>query len=687
MRPLPRRVTLARQAAALRALVRLMVVALLAGSISYPARAADRLHHRAELRLRPADGSLEAVDRVAWPDSEPSPASDFPLVRLAAGLELRSAAIDGRAVGSRRTADGWVLDRTIPPGAVLELRYGGRLPTDAATAPPPFLGPEGGFLPAGTGWLPALSGVPRSADPGTTFELTLEVPSPMKVVATGRLASEGEAGGIHRARFVGEHPSEGPSAFVGPYRIAERGTGAVPVRTYLYEADTGLADLYLERAQAYLGLYAERIGPYPYDGFRIVAAPIPVGLGFAGLTYVSRRILPLPFMQTTSLAHEVLHSWWGNAVEVDYAAGNWAEGLTTYMADHALAEAGGPGQAAALRLAWLRDFAALPSARDVPLRRFVSKEHDAGQVVGYGKGAFVFHMLRRRLGDAGFDAGIGRFYRDHRFRAAAWADLERSFVAATGQDLQRFFAAWTLRPGAPRLHLDEAEVRRTDAGLAVELALRQEEPPWPLRVPVAIVTDGGEERHVVALDGPRVTASLPVRGPPRRVTVDPDHDVFRLLAPGEAPPILRDVTLRPDTALLIAAKDESARAAARRLAALLLGTADPPRPATTLPSGSPLLVIGLTPHVAPGLAAAGLPATPPAVAGRGTARVWTARLGSDAGLLVVEADDPAALAALARPLPHYRRDSWLVFEGGRLVERGVWPTADSPLSRRLESLD
>jgi hypothetical protein len=42
---------------------------------------------------------------------------------------------------------------------------------------------------------------------------------------------------------------------------------------------------------------------------------------------------------------------------------------------------------------------------------------------------------------------------------------------------------------------------------------------------------------------------------------------------------------------------------------------------------------------------------------------------------VVSARDVAALQALARPLPHYGRQSWLVFEGSKAVDRGIWPDA------------
>ncbi|HEY0835566.1 MAG TPA: hypothetical protein VGE72_16810, partial [Azospirillum sp.] len=64
--------------------------------------------------------------------------------------------------------------------------------------------------------------------------------------------------------------------------------------------------------------------------------------------------------------------------------------------------------------------------------------------------------------------------------------------------------------------------------------------------------------------------------------------------------------------------------------------------------------------------------------------VWTARTARGQPALVVVAADPPSLQALLRPLPHYGRQSWLVFDGARAVDRGVWPPADSPLRRRLE---
>jgi aminopeptidase N len=106
----------------------------------------------------------------------------------------------------------------------------------------------------------------------------------------------------------------------------------------------------------------------------------------------------------------------------------------------------------------------------------------------------------------------------------------------------------------------------------------------------------------------------------------------------------------------------------------LLDYPQPPSDAATWRAGSPLLVIGLAADVDRFLARASLPGRPQQVGKRGTAQVWTAHQPNGKVLAVVSAESTDALRALLRPLPHYGRQSYLIFEGPRTVDRGVWPT-------------
>jgi hypothetical protein len=51
----------------------------------------------------------------------------------------------------------------------------------------------------------------------------------------------------------------------------------------------------------------------------------------------------------------------------------------------------------------------------------------------------------------------------------------------------------------------------------------------------------------------------------------------------------------------------------------------------------------------------------------------------DQALGVLLGRDPATLAEVWRKLPHYASYSYLVFEGTRNVDKGIWPVERSPL--------
>jgi aminopeptidase N len=376
----------------------------------------------------------------------------------------------------------------------------------------------------------------------------------------------------------------------------------------------------------------------------------------------------------------VLHNWWGNGVYVDWQRGNWSEGLTTFMADYAYKEGEGEAAAREMRLGWLRDFAAVPPGRDRPLREFTSRTHDASQIVGYNKAAFVFFMLRDEISADAFAASLRRFYAAKKFQAASWADLEHAFSAQSGQDLQPFFAQWLDRAGAPRLHVDDARAEQAGNGWRIRLTLSQGEPAYRLRVPLEVQTERGTEEHVARIDRARQDIVIETQARPRTLSVDPGLHVFRRLDSRELPAILRQVTLDPATATVIVSRSPEPQAAAQTLAQRLMDTG--PRFADALPAQGCAIVIGLQEDIDAWLARAGLPPEPAALRGRGTAQVWTAQSVDGRTLLVVSARDAASLQSLARPLPHYGRQSWLVFDGAKAIDRGVWEA--KALSWRFE---
>ena len=650
---------------------------ILTTAIAPSAHADDRLHHTVDLALEPATGHLEATDRVEVSGYERL------AIKLAAGLSIDQITIDDEAF-TTESEDGvtWI---PLPSDGEhqVEIAYNGKLEQDdGRRGLSPMVSADGAFLPYGIGWL-ANGG---AEDDRVTYVLNLDVPVPYKAVATGSLIDEEEVDGRYRASFESTMSTEPPSVFAGELQIDERNHGELRLRTYFPADRQDIASTYLDQAAGYIDLFEEQIGTYPYDGFSMVSAPLPVGLGFPGLTYISSQILHMPFMLTRSLAHEIAHNWWANGVFVDTGEGNWAEGLTTYMADYALAETGGEAPAWEMRLGWLRDFAALPDERDQPINAFRSKGHDADQVVGYNKVAMVFHMLKQELGEDVFDASLRDFWKTHKFGYAGWSDLQSSFEAAGGRGLDGFFEPWLTRMGAPALSLEVAELRESTGGYELDLEIASSSTDYDLLVPVQIeLADNIEHRTIRLLDG-QSRATFDLAEKPLSIGIDQRHDLFRRLADDEAPPILRDVTLHADTLTVVAANGSEATAeVAEELASrtldtgLRLANADQEAIGT-----SPLMLVGLAGEMAPTLAKAGIDAIPPALKGQGTARAWVAARSDAPPALVVEADDEDALSALLRPLPHYGRQSFLIFDGRKAIEKGTWPTGDNALTKRFD---
>jgi aminopeptidase N len=275
------------------------------------------------------------------------------------------------------------------------------------------------------------------------------------------------------------------------------------------------------------------------------------------------QVLRLPFIPDTSLGHEVLHSWWGNGVRTG-AGGNWAEGLTTFMADYTFLERQGGTAARDERLAWLRENSILPAADDRPLTAFTARTHAASQATGYHKAAFVFIMLRDQIGADRVRVAVRQA---HRFGVAEWDDLERAFSGASGAPLAGFFAQWVRRAGAPALAVSGVGV---DAA-RVSFTLAQTAPAYALAVPVTVETTAAPTERTVRLDDDRRTYALDVAGTPRALAIDPDLRVFRHLARDEIPPILREVAFDPDASAIVATRDAAARGAASDVATAFFG--------------------------------------------------------------------------------------------------------------------
>jgi len=382
------------------------------------------------------------------------------------------------------------------------------------------------------GWCPTLQGLAR-------YKLKASVPAEFKAISEADAVKTEYMGktGIHVFEFP--HARTGLSLVAGPYQVITQMHKGIEIAAYFFPEDKELARRYIDKSIHYLDLYEDLLGPYPFRRFAIVENRAPTGYGLSTYTLLGQEVAKLPFIVDTSLGHEILHSWFGNSVYVDLREGNWSEGLTTYLADYLYEDQKGNGSDYRHRL--LVDYQSYVNKdKAMSLEQFKFRTDRASKAVGYGKGAMLFHMLKREIGDNTFDSALKKFVLDYRFEMAGWSDLKTVFSDTAKKDLSAFFEQWLERKDVPVLTMSKENVTYLDSGTqSQKLTIHQEtERPYSLSVPMVLQTTSGEISRIVRVKAKTESVDIEIKGQLLGVTLDPDYDLMRKLDSSEFPPVL-----------------------------------------------------------------------------------------------------------------------------------------------------
>jgi aminopeptidase N len=228
------------------------------------------------------------------------------------------------------------------------------------------------------------------------------------------------------------------------------------------------------------------------------------------------------------IAHELAHQWWGDLLTCRDWSHLWLnEGFASYCevlwVEHKL----GPEE---------RDYALYSKSKaarsEKALTRPVVDYHygDPGDMFdsrAYPKGAWVLHMLRKRVGDEDFFRALERYGTAHAYTTVETSDLRRVFERLLGMSLDRFFHDWTGRPAHPRLKISTShdaekklvhlEIQQTQDGEAFEFPLRVELSEADSSAPIVVEQVINEKS---------LSLYVPVLTRPTQVRVDPDYSLL-----------------------------------------------------------------------------------------------------------------------------------------------------------------
>ena len=154
----------------------------------------------------------------------------------------------------------------------------------------------------------------------------------------------------------------------------------------------------------------------------------------------------------------------------------------------------------------------------------------ASNVVVYGKGTWIIHMLRRRMGDERFLKMLAELRKRYEWKAVETDDLRKlcaEFLPPGSQDasLTEFFDQWVYGTGVPTLKLTYSV-----KGTKLTGTLTQRDAPNELSIPVPVEIQVGKAKPIVKIihtSSEPVQFSVDVPSATAKAVLDPGWSVLR----------------------------------------------------------------------------------------------------------------------------------------------------------------
>lgn len=327
-------------------------------------------------------------------------------------------------------------------------------------------------------WWPCKDQVNDKAD---SFDIAIQVDKEFFCVSNGRLDTTISIGDTaHTFYYEVRHPMTTYSfaMAISNYSIWEHewiynddngDLDTMPIFHYVYKTyNNTVLELEWEKTSDVLTLLSDWFGLYPFadEKYGHVNFQFSLGMEHQTISFMSGESL-IVFENLKYLVHELAHQWWGNMITCKSWSDAWIqEGLATY-AEALYYENDYEHNP---REGWKKYHKHMNEKRCERIDRsiYVEDETDFDAIyeekVVYYKGAWVMHMLRRKLGDDLFRACLKALYNSeyqygsitseqfiYTFDSTANADLESNNDSddTTKVDLVKFFDQWVYGVGFP----------------------------------------------------------------------------------------------------------------------------------------------------------------------------------------------------------------------------------------------
>jgi hypothetical protein len=446
------------------------------------------------------------------------------------------------------------------------------------------------------------------------FDMEFTYPEGWTLVATGKPAqvSAGTAkiAGEQASRWISDRPIPLAGFNLGKYREATTRAGDVVVETYATvgversfpsvpiqvvtenpnETGSRPPEIVIpsrpspaqtevavgESAARAIQYFAERFGPFPFSHLALTQMPGRDSQGWPGLIFLSSYVFLteqqrqelhyepyLILIQQQVPAHETAHQWWGDLITWTSYRDQWfSEGLANYCSLMMLEEKNPAGFHEVMEK-YRRDLVEKNKEGITPMeagpvtlgtRLWSSKFPGGYEAISYGRGTWLFHMLRTMLKDAQdkedkkaksggsaeepFMRALRRVREKYEGKSISTRELLDVFAEELPSSLRYegkssldwFLEGWINGTSMPKLELRSVKLIPKGTGMSVSGTILQKEAPQDLvtSVPVYGVITGRQPVLLgrVFADGEESSFHLAAPAGVHKIELDPYETIL-----------------------------------------------------------------------------------------------------------------------------------------------------------------
>ena len=292
------------------------------------------------------------------------------------------------------------------------------------------------------GWFPANDN-PRDK---ATYDIAVTVPAGLTAMSNGRLVATRTGPGTTTWIWREGDPMATylATATLGRFDLTISKVDGIPSYVAVDPSQAAASAPALAKLPAMVGYFRGLIGPYPFDAVGAIVDDAPeVGYALESQTKPNFDRAP----DETTLAHEIVHQWYGNSVTLTTWPDIWLnEGFATYGEWLWDAREGGPSPQARFD-----ELYAAPATDPFWTTPPADPGAAANLFVGpiYERGAMTLQALRVKVGDAAFRTILRRWYAENRDGNVTTADFVALAERVAKQQLDAFFDVWLHQAAKP----------------------------------------------------------------------------------------------------------------------------------------------------------------------------------------------------------------------------------------------